>query len=110
MAVLFVYRGVQTLINCHCKYAPAIFFALCCRLTVLGDQLTGPNWRFYFVAAMMITLEAANFRRALGQSHYIKLDTRTLRTDAQLYGIDATLIQSEKGKLSTMVASVLLLG
>ncbi|CDJ64193.1 hypothetical protein, conserved [Eimeria necatrix] len=62
-------------------------------------QLTGPNWRFYFVAAMMITLEAANFRRALGQSQYIKLDTRTLRTDAQLYGIDATLIQSEKAWL-----------
>lgn len=62
-------------------------------------ELTGANWRFYFVAAMMITLEAANYQRALGQSQYIRLDPRSLKTDMELYGVDATLIQSEKAWL-----------
>lgn len=46
---------------------------------------------------MMITLEAANYQRALGQSQYIRLDPRSLKSDMELYGVDATLIQSDKG-------------
>ena len=47
---------------------------------------------------MMITLEAANYQRALGQSQYIRLDPRSLKSDMELYGVDATLIQSDAGE------------
>lgn len=59
-------------------------------------QLTGAHWRFYFVAALMSTLEAANYKRALGQSQYLRLDPSSLRSVDELKGIDATLVQSEK--------------
>lgn len=64
-------------------------------------QLTDGDWRFYFVAALMCTLEAASYQRALGQSQYLRMDPRSLKTDSQLYGVDATLVQGEKSKLVT---------
>ncbi|XP_026192612.1 uncharacterized protein LOC34622554 [Cyclospora cayetanensis] len=64
--------------------------------------LTGGDWRFYFMAAIMSTLEAASYQRAFGQSQYLKLDPRSLRTESQLLGIDATLVQSEKSWLLKM--------
>ncbi|KAL8271256.1 hypothetical protein Esti_004822 [Eimeria stiedai] len=58
--------------------------------------LTGGAWRFYFVAAIMSILEAAKFSRALGQSHYLRMEPSTLRDADTLFGLDATLIQGEK--------------
>lgn len=72
-------------------------------------QLTGANLRFYFVAALMSTLEAANYKRALGQSQYLKLDPSSLRTVDELKGIDATLVQSEKCALHSSSLTCLLL-
>ncbi|KAL8453881.1 hypothetical protein Emag_001689 [Eimeria magna] len=58
--------------------------------------LTGGAWRFYFVAAIMSILEAAKFSRALGQSHYLRMEPATLRDAQKLSGLDATLVQGEK--------------
>ncbi|KAL8434248.1 hypothetical protein Efla_002013 [Eimeria flavescens] len=69
-----------------------------------GDEkeLTGAAWRFYFFAAIISVLEAANFRRAAGQYHYLQLTPEILRRSTELKGLDATLIQSEKNWLIKM--------
>ncbi|KAL8447907.1 hypothetical protein Emed_004202 [Eimeria media] len=55
--------------------------------------LAGAAWRFYFVAAIMSILEAAKFSRALGQSHYLRMEPAMLRDADRLFGLDATLVQ-----------------